>query len=71
MYWNTQLAWNRVKPVIVTVFLHLVQFINWHCGSSHGAQKHLITGGIKSTDLPFKRRQRDVLDLHVAAVPHR
>ena len=31
-------------------------------------REHLITGVISSTDLPFKFRQRDVLDLHLTAL---
>ena len=68
MYSDGQLASDGVKPVIVTAFLHLVHLIDRHCGSRYAAQKHLITGEISSTDVMFKLRQRDVLDLHVAAL---
>ena len=57
MYSNRQLASNGVNPVIVTAFLHLVHLIDWHCGSRHVAQKHLITAEISFTDLPLKLRQ--------------
>ena len=62
VYPNRQLASNGVKPVIVTVLLHVVHLIDRHCGSRHAAQKHLITGAISSTDLLFKLRAGDVLN---------
>ena len=68
VYWNRQVGSNRVKPVTVTVFLHVVHSIDRHCRSRHAAEKHLITGEISSTDISFKLRQRDVLDFHVAAL---
>ena len=68
LYSNRQLASNGVKPVIVTAFLHLVHLIERQWGSRHASQKHLITGEIRWTTLLFKLRQRDVLDLHVAAI---
>ena len=67
MYLNRQLASNGVKDVIATVFLHLVHLIHRHCGSRNAAHGHLITSEISSADLPLKLRQRDLLDLHVAA----
>ena len=68
MYSNQQFASNGVKPVIVIACLHLTHLIDRHCGSRHAAQKHLIPREMSSTDLSFEFRQRNVLNLHIAAL---
>ena len=57
-----------MKPVIVIAGLHFVHLIDQPCGSRHAATKYLIPREISSTDLSFEFRQRNVLNLHIAAL---
>ena len=45
---------------------HALHLVFRQCGLRHSAQKHLDTGVISSTGLPFNVWQRHVLDFHVA-----